>query len=145
MGRKVKVLPEHTSAVKSGRGRARQRPPRPPPHGQRRAPQECLKVKDRDESERAAVCQSSQMAADTATRALRPDKGRGGMGGSNLPRASVIGAHTSPVSPQTAAVSPHLQKHAPPSGADISGSRIIITPPPPPPPPAHHGGGGGAE
>lgn len=42
--------------------------------------QECLKVKERDESERAAVCQSSQMAADTATRALRPDKGRGGMG-----------------------------------------------------------------
>lgn len=55
----------------------------------------------------AAVCHSSQIGPDTATRALRLDK-RG-----PIPPVPVLSVHSYLHSLQTSAVSPDLQKHAP--------------------------------
>lgn len=76
-------------------------------HRQRRAPQKCLKVKDQEESERRR-CVSLHRSVP-----IRRRKPSVPIRGSNLPCASVIGAHISPLSLQTTAVSPHLQKRAP--------------------------------
>lgn len=127
-------MPEHTSALKVGLSR---------PwclfvHGQRRAPQKRLKVKDQGESERRRCVSLHRSVPIRRRRPSVPIRG------SNLPRASAIGAHISPLSLQTTAVSPDLQKHAP-LQERISQEAALS-----PPPPAHHrrrlkgGVGGGA-
>lgn len=70
-----------------------------------------------------AACQSSQISGDTATRALRPDKGV-----QSPPRRRYRPAHIAALSSEERRIAASSETRSP-SRADISGSGIIVVPP----------------